>query len=148
MNSTPPFVGQERPDTCAIACLRMILAQQGRRIGEADVVELTDLQEGGLTPAELSRLARHFGLRASEEQADQTRLLHLINEGANPIVFLFRQPLDGVDMTHAVIPLQCTQHYVTLLDPLQGERRVTIRKFEKARRMVGQWVVVWECASE
>src|SRR5437660_995880 len=28
MTSRPPFIGQESPDTCAIACMRMILASQ------------------------------------------------------------------------------------------------------------------------
>ena len=56
MNSTPPFVAQERPDSCAIACLRMILAYQGRRIEETEVIQATDLQEGGLTPEGLRSL--------------------------------------------------------------------------------------------
>jgi hypothetical protein len=30
------------------------------------------------------------------------------------------------------------------LDPLQGERRLTIRKFEEARRLVGRWVILWQ----
>jgi len=59
MPSTPPFVAQERPDSCAIACLRLILAYQGRDVSEAEIVSLTDLQEGGLTPGEISSLARH-----------------------------------------------------------------------------------------
>src|SRR5215467_4958245 len=104
MNSVPPFVEQERPDSCAIACLRMILAQQGELISEAEIVELTDLKDGGLTPAEVSRLARRLGLSAIEQQVDQTELLELIDGGRNPIGFLFRGPLDGVHMTHAVIP--------------------------------------------
>ncbi len=144
MSSTPPFVRQERPDACAIACLRMILEFQGKMVSEAEVIQFTDLQEGGLVPAEVSRLARHFGLRAAEEQLDQASLAELINQKRFPIIFLFRQPLDGVDMTHAIIPLHYTRRYVTFLDPLRGERRVTIRKFEEARRLVGRWVVVWE----
>jgi hypothetical protein len=30
MKSMPPFIAQERPDSCAIACLRMLLAHQNR----------------------------------------------------------------------------------------------------------------------
>ncbi|HEY7326078.1 MAG TPA: cysteine peptidase family C39 domain-containing protein [Gemmataceae bacterium] len=144
MNSKPPFVGQERPDACAIACLRMVLSYQGTQVSEAELVQQTDLQEGGLTPAEISRLARLYGLRAVEEQLDLARLTELVNEQRFPIVFLFRRPIDRVDETHAVIPLRFTRQYVILLDPLRGERRVTIRKFEEARRLVGRWVVVWE----
>ena len=144
MNSTPPFKKQERPDACAIACLRMVLAHQDRQVSEAEVVQQTDLQEGGLEPAEISRLARLYGLRAVEERLDLTRLTELVNERRFPIVLLFRRPLDRVDATHAVIPIRLSRQYVTFLDPLRGERRVTIRKFEEARRLVGRWVVVWE----
>ncbi len=86
MTSTPPFVGQERPDACAIACLRMVLAHQGRDVSEDEIVRLTDLQEGGLTPAEISRLARHFDLWAAEEQLDREDLLELVERGRFPIV--------------------------------------------------------------
>jgi ABC-type bacteriocin/lantibiotic exporter with double-glycine peptidase domain len=144
MNSTLPFVGQERPDACAIACLRMILSHQGKQVSEAEVMQQTDLQEGGLTPAEISRLARLYGLRAVEERLDLTRLTDLVKEHRFPIVLLFRRPIDRVNATHAVIPLRFTHRYVTFLDPLRGERQVTIRKFEQARRLVGRWVVVWE----
>jgi ABC-type bacteriocin/lantibiotic exporter with double-glycine peptidase domain len=144
MNSTPPFVAQERPDSCAVACLRMILAFQGRRIEEAEVIQATDLQEGGLTPEELCRLARLYGLRSQEQQLDEAELAELVKLSRFPIVFLFRGPLDGVDMTHAVIPLRMSPKYVTVLDPLRGQRRLTIRKFEQARRLVGHWVVLWE----
>src|SRR6185312_2422333 len=36
MSSTPPFVAQERPDACAVACLRMILAHRGVRVSEEE----------------------------------------------------------------------------------------------------------------
>lgn len=144
MNSTPPFVAQERSDACAVACLRMILAHQGKHVLEEDLVQAADLQEGGLTPEEVRKLARRYGLRATELQADEAALAELIGQGRFPIVFLFRQPIDRIDMTHAVIPLRLSRQYVTILDPLRGERRVTIRKFEEARRMVGRWIVLWQ----
>ena len=53
MKLTPPFIAQERSDACAVACLRMILAHQGKGVTEKDVIQETDLQEGGLTPDEV-----------------------------------------------------------------------------------------------
>ena len=54
-------------------------------------------------------------------------------------------PCGDCDLTlSAVIPVRLTRHYVIVLDPLRGERRVTIRKFEAARRLLGNWVVTWE----
>lgn len=144
MTSTPPFVAQERPDACAIACLRMILAHCGKEVSEAEIIPLTDLQEGGLTPADVSRLARHFGLQATEEQLDNARLCELVNQACFPIVLLFRGPIDRVGMIDAVIPIHLSRRYVTFLDTLRGERRVTIRKFTEGRRLVGNWAIVWE----
>lgn len=142
MNSTPPFIAQERPDPCAIACLRMILANEGKHIAERDAIGAADFQAGGLTPEELRNLARQFGLESDERQVDEAELAELVQSRRFPIVFLFRGPLDGIDMTHAVIPIRRARRYITFLDPLRGVRRVSIRKFEEARRLVGRWVVV------
>jgi hypothetical protein len=130
MNSMPPFIAQERSDACAMACLRMILAHQGKEVTEADIIQATDLQEGGLTPDEVSRLLALHGLPSTEKQLEQPELADLVKLGRFPIVFLFRAPSDGVDMTHAVIPVRILPQYITVLDPLRGERRLTIRKFE------------------
>ena len=144
MKSMPPFIGQERPDACAIACLRMILAHQGMAVSENEIIQATDLLEGGLTPEEVSRLACLYGLESHEQQLDYDDLAGLVKLGRFPIVFLFRGPIDGVDITHAVIPLRVSNKFMTFLDPQCGERKVTIRKFEEARRLVGRWVIVWE----
>ena len=71
-------------------------------------------------------------------------MAELIHGQRFPIVLVYRGPLDGEALTHAVIPVRRSRQYVTFLDPLRGERRVTIRKFLEARRLVGRWVVVWE----
>lgn len=64
-----------------------------------------------------------------------------------PIVFLYRRVINGTGEGHAVVAVRVTRRYVIFLDPLQGERRVTIRRFEEARRLIGRWVVVWEPAT-
>jgi ABC-type bacteriocin/lantibiotic exporter with double-glycine peptidase domain len=144
MNSKPPFVRQERPDTCAIACLRMILAYQGLARSEADVVQSAAMQPSGMDPEGLAQLAQRYGLHAVVQQLDREALGNLIRQQRFPIVFLYRRLINGVGEGHAVIPVRLSRQYVAFLDPLRGERRVTIRKFEEARRLVGQWVVVWE----
>ena len=144
MNSQPPFIGQERPDTCAIACLRMILAYHGSESTEAQVLQTAAMQPSGLDPEGLAQLSRRYGLRAVEQQLDQDTLFELIRQHRSPIVFLYRRIINHVGEGHAVIPVRLSRHYVTFLDPLRGERRVAIRKFEEARRIVGQWGIVWE----
>jgi ABC-type bacteriocin/lantibiotic exporter with double-glycine peptidase domain len=122
----------------------MILAYRGRETTEAELIQVTRMQPSGLDPEALAQLAGHYGLRATEHQLDQDTLFQLIDQQRFPIVFLYRRLINHVGEGHAVIPVRCSRLYVTFLDPLRGERRVTIRKFEGARRMVGQWGVVWE----
>lgn len=147
MNSTPPFVAQERPDSCAVACVRMLLADQGILTTEAELIRHTSLDEGGLTPEELAQLANRVGLPAHEQQLDDNELFRLVADGRYPIVFVYRKFLDGADSVHAVIPLSFSKHFVTLLDPLRGKRRISIRKFAKGRAMVQEWAVVQDVAA-
>lgn len=147
MSSMPPFVAQQRPDACAVACLRMLLAHRGIETAEAELIRKTTLDEGGLTPEELAVLARSHGLRAAEQILSDDALFELVQQNHYPIVYLYRKLLDGVASVHAVIPVAFTKHFVTLLDPLRGQRRVSRRKFARARAMVQQWAVVLDESS-
>jgi ABC-type bacteriocin/lantibiotic exporter with double-glycine peptidase domain len=143
MNSTPPFIAQEKSNTCALACLRMILAHRGRAVEESELTEKVAIQPDGLSPEDVAQLARQFGLPGQELQLDLASLVAEVQGRRFPIVILYRLLLDGKDAVHAVIPIRFTRHYVMVLDPLRGLRRISIRKFEAARRRIGQWVVVW-----
>lgn len=144
MPSTPPFVAQERPDSCAIACLRMLLAQKGVDISEDELVRQARLNEGGLNPEEIAALARANGLPSRERMIDDAELAQLVEHGRYPIVILCRRFLDGEDNVHAVIPIGFAKQYVTLLDPLCGKRRISIRKLAMARNWVQRWAIVEE----
>jgi ABC-type bacteriocin/lantibiotic exporter with double-glycine peptidase domain len=122
----------------------MILAYQGTETTEAEVIETAAMQPSGLDPEGLARLAGRYGLRAVERQLDRESLFELIRRRRFPIVFLYRRVVNHVGEGHAVIPVRLSRFYITFLDPLRGERRVTIRRFEEARRLVGRWVVTWE----
>jgi ABC-type bacteriocin/lantibiotic exporter with double-glycine peptidase domain len=143
MSSTPPFIEQERPESCAVACLRMILAHRGSVRSEAELLEVAAMEEAGLDPRGLAELARECGLQAVERQLSRRALFALIRRQRFPIVFLYRRLLDKVGEGHAVVCLRLSRKFVTFLDPLRGERRVTIQRFEEARRLIGRWVVVW-----
>jgi ABC-type bacteriocin/lantibiotic exporter with double-glycine peptidase domain len=144
----PPFIAQESPDTCVIACWRMVLASQGIERTEDELVQDARMEPGGMNPEELVQLARLFDFEAVERQLDRLELFTLIEQERFPIVFLYRRPFDRVDEAHAVIPVGLSSQYVTFLDPLRGKRRVSIRKFEEARRLVGRWVVAWASRGE
>jgi ABC-type bacteriocin/lantibiotic exporter with double-glycine peptidase domain len=121
----------------------MVLAHRGIEIGEAELVRRTSLDEGGLTPEELVELARSCGLDASEQQVGDQDLVDIVATDHFPIVYLYRKYLDGAAAVHAVIPVRFSKHFVTFLDPLRGKRRVSIKKFAKARSLVQRWVIVF-----
>jgi ABC-type bacteriocin/lantibiotic exporter with double-glycine peptidase domain len=125
----------------------MLLAHQGIHVSETELFQGAHLEiaaVGWLNPEELARLAQKYGVSATETKLSLARLKSLLAARRWPIVFLNRKPLDGVSEGHAVIPTRISAGQVTFLDPLQGERRISTRKFEKARRIPGQWAVVWQ----
>lgn len=148
MPSKPPFVKQERSDTCMLACLRMLLAQQGIEVSEAVLVEQVSLEEGGLDPETLADLARRHGLKAEARQVDLHTIADLVAQEQFPIVLVDRTFLDREFAIHAVIPIRLTPQYVVALDPLRGQRRISRRKFAKAQRRVDHWSVVCELKTQ
>ena len=144
MSSKPPFIGQERSDTCMIACLRMLLAHRGKHITEASLLEHVslELEQGGIDPDQLAALARREGLNAEVRQLALDSIAELVQKELYPIVLLDRSFLDG-EFSHAVIPFRFTRRYVNVLDPLRGERRISLRKFVQACRRVDRWAVIW-----
>jgi ABC-type bacteriocin/lantibiotic exporter with double-glycine peptidase domain len=132
--SKPPFIGQERPETCAIACLRMLLAHHGVTASEAELLVGVPELEGGLSVEDLTRLAEQHGFRAHIEQPSLARIAELLELGTFPIVYLDRSPIDGEFSVHAVVPIRVTRRFVVVLDPLRGERRISQSKFEAGWR--------------
>jgi len=142
MTSEPPFFPQERYDTCALACLRMVLAGFGRNVSEAELVRASSMEEGGVEIEALAELAREYGLRADVAQLSLADLARHFERELLAIVYLNRLPLDRQFAIHAVVPIRLSPHYVTCLDPLIGRRRISRRKFEHARRYLDRYGVV------
>ena len=90
----PPLIAQERLDTCAIACFRMILAFHGRVISEPELIRSVAMEAGGLDIEELARLGRNLGLDAKIQELDVAGIAGLIRRGIFPIVYLNRIHLD------------------------------------------------------
>ena len=55
MSSKPPFFRQGRSDTCALACLRMLLAQHGLDATEEELLLTVTMEPGGVDIEELAR---------------------------------------------------------------------------------------------
>lgn len=127
-----------------LACLRMILAFAGTNVSETALAEQVSLDEGGLDPEALAQLANRHGLRAEACRLDFVDIAGLLTSEQFPIVLVDRWFLDGEFTVHAVIPVRVSRFYVTVLDPLRGERRISVAKFQKAMRRVSSWAIAWQ----
>ncbi|MBI4601995.1 MAG: C39 family peptidase [Planctomycetes bacterium] len=133
MPSRPPFFAQERPETCALACLRMILAHEGISVSEEELVKEAQREPGGVHIDELARLAERHDLRAEIRELDIDSAAQLLASGTFAIAFgLF--PVEGRPTLHAVIPVEITREHVVVLDPLEGEKQIPRHEFLAARR--------------
>jgi ABC-type bacteriocin/lantibiotic exporter with double-glycine peptidase domain len=55
-----PHYRQEKDNTCALACLRMVLAAYGRQVPESDLEAQAGMEPKGTRIDELERQTRQF----------------------------------------------------------------------------------------
>ena len=119
MNIELPLYGQEKPNTCALACLRMVLAAFGVEIAEAAIEAEAQMQERGTLIDEVERLARHFHLVAEIQDTTVEELREILAGDKLPIAFLDRAVFELTPqqrlthsirdaIIHTVIPFRVT----------------------------------------
>jgi ABC-type bacteriocin/lantibiotic exporter with double-glycine peptidase domain len=81
MISKPPFFAQEGTYTCAIACLRMVLAQHNISVTEEELGHAARFEGYGIQIEEVVRLAHQFGLRAEIQGLDLAAVSGLLARG-------------------------------------------------------------------
>jgi ABC-type bacteriocin/lantibiotic exporter with double-glycine peptidase domain len=154
MNSSPPLLIQERPDTCALACLRIVLAAFGVVVDEATLVRQAVMEPGGTAITEVARLAMSYGLEASVQVVEMEQLRSLMADGYLAIVYLNRRIFDLRNvrnirralreaLIHCVVPTRITNASVLFHDPLhlQPQRR-SRRRFAAAQAFLGNTCVI------
>lgn len=157
MASRLPLYGQETNESCALACLRMVLAANGTFVEEHDLELQAATQAGGTHIQDLERLARRFGLLAQIEQVTPTQLRAIVEKGRLAITYVNRAFFDLPSLrhtrsafthpkVHAVIPIRVSEHYVTFHDPLDPPRiaRRSILRFDRAHGFLGYATLVFD----
>jgi hypothetical protein len=128
MSTGLPHYRQEKTNTCALACLRMVLASFGTDVEEGTLEARAHMEIDGTGIGELERLARQFGVVADIQEATVAQLRHLLEEGKLPIVYIDRaifelRPRQRAQhsirdaIIHTVIPTRVTTSFVTYHDP-------------------------------
>jgi Peptidase C39 family len=85
-----PLYAQSKPNTCALACLRMVLAAYGRDVEESTLEGQARLEPDGTDIGELERLGRQFGLITDIREMTVEQLRQLFAEGKLAITYIDR----------------------------------------------------------
>jgi ABC-type bacteriocin/lantibiotic exporter with double-glycine peptidase domain len=140
MINKPPYFAQETEYSCAVACLRMVLAAQGIERTEEELRALCDCGEEGTHALKLIDAARQLGFANSRKHnLTIDELVAELNQEQFPIVFV-RTRISGnpIPTQHAYVITEVKQESVSVLDPWQGEREIAIGEFEREwRQMLG-----------
>jgi ABC-type bacteriocin/lantibiotic exporter with double-glycine peptidase domain len=154
MNIELPLYGQDKRNTCALACLRMVLAAFGTEVDERTLEGQSRVLPDGTEIGELERLARQFGLVADVREATIDQLRQLLTERRLLIAFVDRAVFDlrpaaraqhslRAAKIHTVIPTRMTKATVTYHDPLPPRvTRKSLRLFRLAYEQLGSHCVV------
>jgi hypothetical protein len=129
MSTEIPLYRQEEGETCALACLRMVLAAFGMHVAESHLEAEASMEEGGTPIEELERIARRFGLEADIQEQTVEQIRKLLAEGKLAIAYLDRAVFDLTPRqrathspfdakVHAVVPIRVTDASITFHDPL------------------------------
>src|SRR5262249_32045164 len=153
-----PLYRQAKDNTCALACLRMVLAAYGTPVDESTLEAEAQMEEDGTLIDELERLARQFGLVAEIQETTMAELQRLLAAGKLAMAYIDRAVFDLTPKQrsrhsirdakiHVVVPIRVTDASVTFHDPLPP--RITRRSaalFEHAHQLLGSASVV--CSSK
>jgi hypothetical protein len=154
MNIELPLFRQEKRNTCALACLRMVLAAYGTTIAESTLEGEARMQPDGTEIGELQRVARHFGLEAEIHEPTIDQLRQIVAQHKFAIAYIDRAvfeltPRERVRHSlrnatiHTVIPTRITAASLTYHDPLPPRiTRKSIGLFQQAYGILGNHCVV------
>src|SRR5438552_6127207 len=154
MSTELPLYAQETRNTCALACLRMVLAAFGKQVAEDALAAEAGMEEGGTPIEELERLARQHGLVAKVQETTIADLRRVLAEGSVPIAYIDRavfelnrrqRAMHSVRQAkvHVVVPTRVTEAYVTFHDPLPPRvTRRSVALFRQAQALLGSYCVV------
>src|SRR5712692_6348846 len=101
----------------------MVISGFGLDISEADLRHLCDCTFLGTDALKAVDAARQLGFTATSKQnLSPADLEDILGDGGYPIVYVDLRPIDRVGEQHALVITKMDANFVTVLDPLSGER--------------------------
>ncbi len=146
MPPRPPFFPQETDYSCAVACLRMVLAFYGIERTEEELRAACDCSWEGVQAFRLVEAARQFGLAGTRKyNLSFGELLAQLAAGKYPIVFV-RTYLENslLPTQHTFVVFAANHTSLAVLDPWQGERELAAAQFEREWRQMRGLTILCE----
>lgn len=143
-----PCFRQEKSYTCAVACLRMVLAYHHRTFTEPDLAARCQTTEDGTTAHSVVRTAEELGFQGVILEGDWALLDACLAGGLPVITYLRTAPLSdlfGFDGIHAVVVTDLDESLVHLNDPWTGSSRACpLADFLQAWTLVSHLaILIW-----
>lgn len=143
-----PCVKQAKSYTCAVACLRMILAHYGQQVQEAELETLCQTTEEGTAAINLVRAAEELGFHAAVGEGDADLLRSATSTNLPPLVYLHTGSLPDVfdfEGIHAVVVTDVDDTTVHVNDPWAGANLlIPLPQFLEAwRRTFYLVILIW-----
>lgn len=120
MPKTIRFYKQKQGNDCGPVCLKMLMEYYGRRIPYGQILSAARLDDGGVSPAELIRLAGIFGF-----EADAYRLTYEELRGlARPVIALWHN-------IHYVVVTKAAAKSAWIANPFSHHEKYTTGRLMK-----------------
>lgn len=142
MQSKLPFRKQERPYSCAVACLRMLLAHHRIDVDEETLREQCQTSEIGTRARNLIICARDYGFDAEIQYLTIDKLRSFIDEGIYPIAYIDMFPTSAARYTHTVIVEGYEDDRVLIVDPNAEPREVPLSDFLESWQPYDQMAII------
>jgi ABC-type bacteriocin/lantibiotic exporter with double-glycine peptidase domain len=140
-----PHFKQELEFSCVAACVRMVLAFQGRSYSEAELRQLLNTRPSG-TPARNVARVVSLGFDVHLAPYNISLLAASLAAAAPPIVFFETAPLDywQIDCAHVAVLVGLEDANVCLNDPYfdTAPQRASLASFQQAWAATGQLAVL------
>lgn len=131
MKSKLRFHRQEKVYSCAVACLKMIMAYFGKNIGEGELRKLCNTTEQGTFADDIVLCAKKLGFKAEKKYLSINEMRELVRKNIFPIIYVNTYFLNNVFATHAIVVEEFMDDEVVIIDPLEGRRVLPIELVEK-----------------
>ncbi len=142
MRSRLPFRRQERPYSCTVACLRMLLAYHGVEMDGAELRHRCKTREFGTYARDVVACARELGFTATIEYLSLAQLRHLIDQGVFPIAYINMFPTSQIPYVHTVVVEDYEVDCLLLVDPNTGPWEIRVADFLEAWEIHGKMALV------